>query len=293
MESQPVVGVVAKQGHPEAQPLVERVLEYLRDRQIAFRVCAANAQEWNLNLEPQQKTAREHLPRVANVIVVMGGDGTLISVSRHAAERPPIIIGVNLGTLGFLTEITVEELFPVLASVLDGTAELERRNLLQADVGRSGRATERYSAINDVVLTKAALARIYDIDLSVDGDLAAVWRGDGCIIATPGGSTAYSLAAGGAIVHPRVDAVLVTPICPHSLTSRPLVLPGSSKITLRVASDAARSNVFLTIDGQEGMPLSSGDEVNVTTSPHGLLFAKSPSKSYYEVLGTKLKWATR
>ncbi len=293
-ERKPVVGVVAKPANPHAKKLTQKLIDYLVDRKISFLVDESTAQE----LKPAAVTTdtiipRKSLAQICSPIVVLGGDGTLISVCRHAFEPAPIIIGVNLGTLGFLTEIAMEELFPTLEAVIAGSAVLERRFLLDTSVHRSGRKVAEYTAINDVVATKEALARIFAIELSIDGEFAALVRGDGLIVATPGGSTAYSLAAGGSIVHPLVDAVLVTPICPHSLTSRPLVLPGRSRLSLKVFSNAKGETVFLTVDGQDGMPLYSGDQVQVTTSTYSVLFAKSPSKHYYEILGTKLKWGTR
>lgn len=288
-----VVGVLAKQSHPDAQRLMELVFTRLQSAGVRYLVCTETARELKLDLPDSQVVERELLTQKCSPIVVLGGDGTLISVCRHAAPKPPIILGVNLGTLGFLTEITSEELPEMLEATLNGTATLEQRTLLDVAVIRNNQEAEHYNALNDVVLTKAALARIYGIDLAVDGDSAALIRGDGCIVATPGGSTAYSLAAGGSIVHPQVDALLITPICAHSLTSRPLVVPGRSEIALTVDEDARGSNVFLTIDGQEGMPLKSGDKVVITTSENKMLFVKSPSKNYYEILGAKLKWANR
>ncbi len=291
--SNTVVGVVAKQSHPDSLRLMELVFSALRQNKVDYLVCADTAAELNLSIPAEQLVKRELLTQTCSPIVVLGGDGTLISVCRHAAPKPPVILGVNLGTLGFLTEITSEELPEMLEATLNGSAKLEQRTLLDVAVIRNGQEAEHYNALNDVVLTKAALARIYGIDLAVDGDSAALIRGDGCIVATPGGSTAYSLAAGGSIVHPQVDALLITPICPHSLTSRPLVVPGRSEISLTVDEDASGSNVFLTIDGQEGMPLKSGDQVVITTSENKMFFVKSQSKNYYEILGAKLKWANR
>ena len=289
-----IIGVVAKHGHPDAPGLTRRLISWLREKGLAFCVDVPTAEALQLDDVPsEQRVAREEMTSRCSPIVIMGGDGTLISVCRHPAERPPIIIGVNLGTLGFLTEITSEELFASLQVELEGRSKLEPRYLITCSVLRKDKPIASYSALNDVVITKQAIARIFALDLEIDGDFAAVMRGDGVIVSTPGGSTAYSMAAGGSIVHPQVHATLITPICPHSLTSRPLVLPKESKVVLRVISDTGKDDIFLTIDGQSGMALDSGDEVIVSGSQHHVLFAKSPSKNYYEVLATKLKWAER
>jgi len=288
-----IVGVVAKPHQAVAIELAKKVINWLEEKGVDYRIGDQIQKELEFPADGAKVfVEREDFTESCDPIVVLGGDGTLISVCRHASKNTPTIIGVNVGTLGFLTEIIAEELIPTLEAVLGGKAALERRVLLGGEVRRPGRDTISYTAVNDIVVTKEALARIFGVELFVNGERAAVYRGDGVIISTPGGSTAYSLAAGGAIVHPQVDAILVTPICPHSLTSRPLVLPGGSKISLRVSPDTkgGGENIFFTIDGQEGMSLSSGGEVSVTTSEYGVMFAKSPSKSYFEVLGTKLKW---
>ena len=290
----PVVGIAAKHSHPDAPGLTRKLVFWLREKNIPFLVETSTAEKLDLrDVGSEQRISREALTAKCNPIVVLGGDGTLISVCRHPAKISPIIIGVNLGTLGFLTEITSEELFPALQAVLDGRAKLERRSLLYGSVSRGGKLLQTFSSINDIVITKQALARIFALNLYVDNQMAAVVRGDGIIVATPGGSTAYSMAAGGSIVHPQVDAVLVTPICPHSLSSRPLVLPGKSTVRLQIASDTTPDHVYLTIDGQLGMALESSDVIEITTSEHGVQFAKSPSRNYFEVLATTLKWATR
>ncbi len=289
-----VIGVVAKHGHPDAPGLTRTLISWLREKKFSFFVDEPTAEALQLSdVPPEHRLKREEMTSRCSPIVVMGGDGTLISVCRHPAERPPIIIGVNLGTLGFLTEITSEELFSSLQTELEGRSKLEPRYLMNCSVERAGKKVASYSALNDVVITKQAIARIFALDLEIDGEFAALLRGDGVIVSTPGGSTAYSMAAGGSIVHPKVKATLVTPICPHSLTSRPLVLPGESEIVLRVVSEAEKEKIFLTIDGQSGMALESRDEITVSGSQHHVLFAKSPTKSYYEVLATKLKWAER
>lgn len=291
-----VVGLVAKRGHPLSKLLTERLIGWLQEHGVEYRIDREIAEDLDPSFVTDQLlVAREEMTTVASPIIVLGGDGTLISVSRHPSARPPLILGVNLGTLGFLTEITVDEVMSSLEQVLRNEAVEESRALLRAEVRRSGNgAVTIHHAINDVVITKEALARIFGVNLWVNDDHAALIRGDGVIVSTPAGSTAYSLAAGGSIVHPQVDATLVTPICPHSLTSRPLVLPGKSRVILEVVTGSHRETdrVFLTIDGQDGMELTHGDRVIVTTSQYSVRFVRSSSRNYFQVLGTKLKWAT-
>lgn len=290
------IGVAAKCEHPLAKGLASRFFTWAEEHQ---RPCLFDVDTGALlglsSRAPHLVCPREQLTSRCDVVVILGGDGTLISVCRHASRHVPKIIGVNLGTLGFLTEIAVEELFPVLESTVAGKGTFQRRTLLHTTVSRKGETIADYFAINDVVITKEALARIFGVDMELDGAPAAQLRGDGLIVASPSGSTAYSLAAGGSIVHPEVEALLLTPICPHSLTSRPLVLPKTCQIKLRVASDSAAPNdqVYLTIDGQTGMELLDQDEILVTSSEHAVDFVRSPSRNYFQVLATKLKWANR
>ncbi len=288
------IGIVAKVGHPLAAGLCHSVISWLEERKLNY-VLDSELATLLTTIDEAKFAQREKLTTLADPLIVLGGDGTLISVCRHPAKRAPRIIGVNLGTLGFLTEITTDELLPTLSATLEGTAELDERKLLEATVQRKGKSASTFYAINDVVVTKETLARIFGVDCLVDGAFAANIRGDGVIVASPGGSTAYSLAAGGSIVHPAVDAVLVTPICPHSLSSRPLVLPGRSKIALRIstAPQCDEGEVYLTIDGQEGMALASGDTVTVRSSAHSVMFVRSHSRTYFDVLGAKLKWAQK
>lgn len=287
------VGIVVKPRQVALGELVRKLatwcdlngLPYFFDEEIASELAVKDT---------TRILPREQITTRCDPVVVLGGDGTLISVCRYPASPPPIIVGVNAGTLGFLTEITIEELFPTLETIRAGTVCTESRSMLQAEVSRQGVTLARYTALNDIVISKEALARMFTIGLDVSGQHAALLRGDGVIVATPGGSTAYSLSAGGSIVHPQVKAILVTPICPHSLTSRPLVVPADSQITLTVNGRArpTQSEVYLTIDGQDGMGLQNGDVVTVVSSPHTVTFVKSPSRNYFEVLATKLQWAT-
>jgi NAD+ kinase len=242
---------------------------------------------------PARKTSsRDDLPLESDLIVVLGGDGTLIGMAGRIAQaqRDIPILGVNFGSLGFLTEITLTELYPSLESVLKGTAQIEERMMLRSRTVRGGRVHTDRLALNDVVITKGALSRIIDLSVAI-GDLPAMRiRADGLIVASPTGSTAYNLAAGGPILHPAVDALLVTPIAPHMLTNRPIVVPGSANVRVRPAMDG-HDEVFVTIDGQSGHPLQADDEIVIVRSERPFRLIRSSTRTYFDVLREKLKWS--
>ena len=288
------VGIVAKPSEQGVLILATKIIVWLEERDIE---CFVDEEIFSdLKGEAQghsKKLYRSQFTTECDQVIVLGGDGTFISAARHPASTPSTIIGVNMGSLGFLTEIAQDEVFEILESVLAEEAALGERRLLKARVFRKGEKLHTFFAMNDVVVTKETLARIFAIEVEVDKTAAANLRGDGLICATPCGSTAYSLAAGGSIVHPEVDALLLTPICPHSLTSRPLVVPGSSTVRLGISeNNDVNEPLYLTVDGQEGMELIPGDLVEVTTSDSAYKVARSESRSYYDVLSEKLNWAS-
>jgi len=227
----------------------------------------------------------------ADALVVLGGDGTLLAASHLLDDRPVPVLGVNFGSLGFLTEITLPELYPVLQSVLDGNYQYEERRMLRGLVRRPGQADQTADVLNDVVVAKATLSRIIELEVMVDGLFVYRFRADGLIVSSPTGSTAYNLAAGGPILHSRLPAMLLTPICPHMLTNRPLVVSDEAVAELHVRH-ADDGGVHLTLDGQRGFPLAGGDVVEITRSPRSVRLVKG-GKDYYEVLRTKLKWGER
>jgi NAD+ kinase len=222
---------------------------------------------------------------------VLGGDGTLISAARAIGRREIPLFPVNLGGLGFLTAITVDELYPELERALLGEHRVAKRKLLTTEVVRDGQVVASYEALNDAVLTKAALARMIDLDTHVDDQFVCVYKADGLIISTPTGSTAYSLSAGGPIIFPSVPAILLTPICPHMLTNRPVLVPETSVI--RVTSHGPDESVFLTIDGQVGGPIQEGDTVVCHSSTYSLHLIRPPRMMFFDVLRQKLKWGER
>jgi NAD+ kinase len=229
-----------------------------------------------------------------DMVLVLGGDGTLLSMADcigDASSGIPIL-GVNFGSLGFLTEITLPELYPSLEAALDGRAHIESRMMLRSTTERDGRTLAQLIALNDAVITKTARSRMIDLSVSVGDEFVTRVKADGLIIATPTGSTAYNLAAGGPIVHPNVDARILTPIAPHTLTNRPVVIPATSAVRVQPNMDE-RDEVFVTFDGQAGFRLQAGDEITVRRAETPLRLIRPSTRSYFEVLRTKLKWGER
>lgn len=233
----------------------------------------------------------EHVGDDASLIIVLGGDGTLLRVSRHVRRENVPILGVNLGSLGFLTEISVEELSSMIHQVLRDDYSVSRRSMLDVTVTRLGLEVFRFTILNDAVITKEALARIIDIETYVNDEYLTTYKSDGLILSSPTGSTGYSLSAGGPILYPSMKNIVVTPICPHMLTNRPLILPEDAVIKAILRSREER--VVLTLDGQIGFPMEYGDELVVQQSDNVVNLIKSSARGYFEVLRTKLKWGER
>ncbi|HVN96948.1 MAG TPA: NAD(+)/NADH kinase [Syntrophorhabdaceae bacterium] len=233
----------------------------------------------------------EHVGEGADLIVVLGGDGTLLNVSRHGKGKEVPILGVNLGGLGFLTETSLEELPATIAKVLKGDYGISKRIMLDVTVKREGKGIFAMSVLNDAVITKDALARIIDIETYVNGEYLTTYKADGLIFSTPTGSTGYSLAAGGPLLYPSLPNIIVTPICPHTLTNRPIILEESVEVRAQLKS--SEEKVILTLDGQIGFPLEYDDEVLIGRSSYAVHLIKSSSRGYFEILRTKLKWGAR
>lgn len=280
------IGIAAKVTAPEALAFATQIAHELQARglSVIFDDETAALCEGKFATQPKSELGRH-----SDLLITFGGDGTLLSVARHAPEHVPIL-GVNMGTLGFLTEIRVEELPNVLDRVLDGDYEVEPRVTFSVSVSGPERdASKRYRVLNDVAINKSAVARIIEMRVSVAGLFVSTFRGDGMIIATPTGSTGYNLSAGGPIIYPTMGAVLITPICPHMLTNRPLVLPDELDIEVSLVTPDAK-DIFLTLDGQEGFEISDRDRVCVRKSEERVLLVQSPDKNYFDVLRNKLKW---
>jgi NAD+ kinase len=276
-----IVGLTAK-NDPKALALAATTIERL-DREGHRSCMDPDTAEW-LGRKDEACHEKKDLGHHSDMLVTLGGDGTLLSVARHAPPHVPII-GVNMGTLGFLTEIRPEEFEDVLAAALAGRAQCEPRGTLEAFV--EGRE-EPQRVLNDVVVNKGALARIIEMSVEVDGTFVSSFRADGLIVATPTGSTAYNLSAGGPVLYPTVPAIIITPICPHMLTNRPIVLPDHLEITICLRDRP--EEVYLTLDGQEAIPLTEAGKVVVRKSEHKVCLIHSPSKDYFRVLRRKLKW---
>jgi len=238
---------------------------------------------------------RDRLPNECDLIVVLGGDGTLIGMADRIAQSgvDVPILGVNFGSLGFLTEVTLPELYGSLESVLAGDAQIEERMMLRSRTWRDGAVSADRVALNDVVITKGALSRIIDLSVEIGSQPVMRVRADGLIVASPTGSTAYNLAAGGPILHPEVDALLLTPIAPHMLTNRPIVIPASAEVRVQPLMNGAHDEVFVTIDGQWGHPLQSNDVIHITRAERSLRLVRASTRSYFDVLRQKLKWSER
>jgi NAD+ kinase len=227
----------------------------------------------------------------ADLYVVIGGDGTLLSVARSITSRPRPILGVNVGGLGFLTETSLAEMEDVLGEILEGRYGVDRRMMLQATLRREGRTIARQTVLNDVVINKGALARIIDLQLTIDKKFVTTYKADGLIVSTPTGSTAYSLSAGGPIIDHSMEALLISPICPHTLTMRPLVVSERSLVEVVLRTD--KTETYLTLDGQVGHPMRAGDRVQVRRDRSHVLMVRSRRKNYFEVLRHKLRWGER
>src|SRR5436190_3924435 len=287
-------GIVAKTGLTAAAEQLERLGVWLTRRKIepVYERDTAGLTGFAAGC---RQASRDELPALVDLIIVLGGDGTLLGMATRIAQagRDVPILGVNFGSLGFLTETRIDELEPSLEAVLAGTAVIDQRVMLAADTHRGADCFDSRVVLNDVVFTKAALSRIIELTISVGENLVTKVKADGLIVATATGSTAYNLAAGGPIVHPRVDALVLTPIAPHTLTNRPIVVPAGEVIEVRPTIADASDEIFVTYDGQSGYPLHAGDVVRIRRSAHALQLIKAPERNYFELLRDKLKWGER
>ncbi len=280
-------GIIAKTADPRAKQIVADLCAWIEDRGrrvVLDKETAAAAGR-------KDAVVRAKLPEQCDFLIVIGGDGTLLSAARVVGTTGRPILGVNLGALGFLTAITLEELYPVLEKIFNYDFDYDERMMLVCHVHRMGERVANYTVLNDVVVNKGALAKIIDIETTVGEMYLSTFKADGLIISTPTGSTAYSLSAQGPIVHPTLDSILITPICPHTLTNRPLVIPDD--MVIRAELRSKETDVFLTLDGQVGFGLREGDVIEVKKADAPLRFFRSPFKDYFAVLRTKLKWGER
>lgn len=300
------VGIVAKTGLHEAAQLLDDLADWLHAKGLR---CVFEEETATLAASHQDPARRradspplaiqsaQELPRNVDLILVLGGDGTLLLTADHiamAGASTPIL-GVNFGSLGFLTETTLPEIYDALQIAIDDAAPVEERLMLRAEILRDGEVLQNVCLLNDVVITRGALSRMTDLSVSVDDQFVARFKADGLIVCTPTGSTAYNLSAGGPIVHPGVDALVITPIAPHTLSNRPVVIPAGAALVIQPQPlpPPAQQDVFVTFDGQFGFPLPPDQSVRVTRAEQPLRLLRPTTRSYFEVLRQKLKWAER
>jgi len=282
------VAIFAKVHDPRCLGVAKDLINWLEERGCTPLVGTQLASHLGY---PKALTKNE-IRDQGELVVVLGGDGTLISVARLFCGRDVPILGVNLGSLGFLTEITVEELYTRLEKALEGNPRVSERMMLEVTLHREGQEIEKCTVLNDMVINKGALARIVDLETKVNRHFLTTYKADGLIVSTPTGSTGYSLSAGGPIIHPLMSCIVITPICPHTLTNRPIVVTDESVISITVAS-SFDEKVYLTLDGQVGFELREGDSVEIRKALETTALVMSRSRDYFEILRTKLKWGER
>lgn len=284
----PKVAIISKPQKQELFTILPELLLWLAARSIDVVLDPVSG-----NYAPSAHIVpREMLPEEKpDLVVVLGGDGTLLAAARVFAATNTPIMSVNLGSLGFLTEVPLSRMYPTLEGWLETCCEVESRPMIRADLRRGGVSVGTYDALNDVVVSKGAIARMADFSIRLDGSLVANYRADGVIVSTPTGSTAYSLAANGPILLPRMDAMVITPVCPHLLTIRPLVIPGDAEVVLEILG--VPDQTYLTIDGQEAVLVRVGDEVVCRRSPYAVKMMRLGSTGFFDVLRQKLKWGER
>jgi NAD+ kinase len=277
------IGIIAKRKSSEAVAALRELLLLLERKKVKVLI-----EEEIASIIKHKGYSREDIRSKADLIVVFGGDGTLLSAARFVGERGIPILGINLGGLGFVTEIARDEIQEdIIDKIIAGKYRFEERIMLSADVYRKGKKINHYTALNDIVINKSALSRMVEIEIYINGQYATAFKADGLIISTPTGSTAHSLSAGGPILYPTLESFVMTPICPHSLTNRPIVLPDKFILEVNIKNG---KDVYLTLDGQEGFPLKVKDKVKIKKADFRTKFLIFHDKDYFQILRRKLKW---
>ena len=279
------IGILSRPRREQLSVVVPPLLKWLESRGIKTVLDEETAAALPSGSQGQPRSA---VADASQLLLVLGGDGTMLAAARLAAPRRIPILPINMGSLGFLTSFTLDELYPALEETLAGHSSISQRVMLQAELVRGGAVIESQRALNDVVIHKGALARMIQLELSINSDFVCRYRADGLIVSSPTGSTAYSLSAGGPIVHPAVEAFIITPICPHMLTDRPVVVRDYCQLEVKMNGDA--ESVYLTLDGQRGVPVESTDILRVQRAKEHLQLIQPPQKPYFEILRNKLKW---
>lgn len=281
------IGLFCKPKAPSASSTLSKLIHWLRKLNCQVFLDTATAKIINESSSHSKATISE----IADLLIVLGGDGTLLSVARAAHPHNVPILAVNLGSLGFLAEISLDELYPTLENILNDKFEIESRMLLNAYIWRNEEKVENYNVLNDIVINKGVVARVINLQVLVDGQYMTSYRADGLIIATPTGSTAYSLSAGGPIIHPSMQTLVLSPICPFTLTNRSILIPDQSIIQVKL--DAEYNDVRVTLDGQESYKMKAGDILEIQKTKTTLQLIKGPNKNYYKILRKKLHWGTQ
>ena len=279
------IGIISRPRRSNLEAVVPPLLHWLAARGVRTLYDTETAGALH---DTSQGLSRVEVAEQSQLLLVLGGDGTLLAAARVAAPLGIPILPINMGSLGFLTSFMLEEMYPALEQVLAGRFSCSERVMLDVELHRDGDVIERQSVVNESVINKGALARMIDLQLTIDGDFVCRYRADGLIVATPTGSTAYSLSAGGPIVHPGVESWIITPICPHTLSDRPVVVRDSSLVEVHLAGHT--ESVFLTLDGQTGIPMQAADVVRMRRAAERLRLIQPAQKSYFEILRNKLKW---
>ena len=282
------IGIITKLADERAMESTQTLALWLKERDVQVTITQEIAEQGNFSADLAAQAPQDALPEGQDLIVVIGGDGTFIAAARAVDGRDVPLLGVNMGRLGFLTEVTTENMLETMVKVLEGSYRVEERMQLAIEVRRQDKVILRRRLLNDMVAHKGELARMVEFRVAIDGQFVFSSRADGLIISTPTGSTAYALSAGGPIIHPSLDALLLVPICPHTLTNRPIAVPGRGKIEVTMTTQG--SDQQLTLDGQVGFPIETGDHIHVRRSNHRLRILHAPDRNYYEILRRKLSW---
>ena len=280
------VGIIGKRNNTEVYNIVRDLVKWLEEKGVEYLVDS----ELGKSLKLDNTVKQADIPKHVELVIVFGGDGTFLSVSKQVNEYNIPILGINSGGLGFLTEFTLNELYPIMEKIIEDDYEIEERGMLSASVYKKNKKFGSYTVLNDLVINNGKVSRIIDLAIYAEGNLITTFKADGIIFSTPTGSTAYSLSAGGPIVHPTLPVTLITPICPHILTNRPLVVSNEMEITVKVLTVGSS---YLTLDGQETVKLELNDEIKLKKSDSTVKLIKSPFRDYFSILKTKLMWGER
>lgn len=281
------IGIIGKTNLQQTFDLTQQLCGWLAGKGVEVYL----EEDLAKKIKNHKSATHEEIAKLVDIILVFGGDGTFLGVARLACKHGTPILGINLGGLGFLTEVTVDEINAMAERIISGDYEIEKRKMLRASIRRGQETIDSYDVLNDVVINKGAVARVIDLSIYIDGSHVTTYKADGIILSTPTGSTAYNLSAGGPIVHPGLRVIIITPICPHTLTNRPLIVPSDMKVEIKVSTHD--TDTYLTLDGQIGVRLNSGDFVEVHKSESSVKLIKSPFRDFFTILKTKLMWGER